>query len=89
MPHLVSGSSQSTLKHLNNSAQVVQQRSIQMMDAEVQAILTDGFCCLIVSDDNDFTENVSRITDGKCEYIRIQTRCWQSMSPLDLNIWGR
>jgi hypothetical protein len=93
VPHSVLSSSESIFKRFNNSKKVVQKvvykRSHQMMDTEVRFILTDGACCLIIGDDNDFAENVNRIAEGKCEYIRIQTNCWQSTSPLDPNVWGR
>ena len=89
MPHWDSASAESIFKRINNSAKVVQKRSGQVMDAEIQAVLTDDSCCLIVGDANDFSKNASRIGDGKCEYIRIQTKHWQAASPLDPNIWGR
>ena len=81
--------SESILQQFNNVARLVQKRNEQLMDAEVRSILIEDSCCLIVGDDNDFTENVNRLADGKCEYIRIQTKYWQSMLPLDPNIWGR
>lgn len=89
MPHWDSASAESIFKQINNSAKVVQRRSGQVMDAEVQALLNDESCCLFVGDANDFSENVSRRGDGKCEYIRIQTKHWQAVSPLDPNIWDR
>ena len=73
-------SSKSIFKQSNSFAKLVQVRSGQMLDAEAQATLTDGACCLIVGDANDFTESVKRIADGKCEYVRIETRCWRNRS---------
>ena len=64
-------------------------KPMEALDHKVQMILNHGNFGFIVGDDYDLTENVNRISGGKCEYIRVKTKWWNEISPLDPNVWGR
>lgn len=76
----------------NNSvvhSKIRQKKTAADLDQQIRTVLDHGNFGLIVVDDHDLTENVSRISGGKCEYIRVQTKWWNEVSPLDPNVWGR
>ena len=80
----------STVDHQSRRhSKIHQQKSQAALDFQVQTILNHGAFGLIVGDDHDLTENVFRISAGKCEYIRVKTKWCHEISPLDPNVWGR
>ena len=65
------------------------QKTFEALDQQIQTVLKHGSFGFIVADDYDLTENLYRISGGKCEYYRVKTKCWNEISPLDPNVWGR
>ncbi len=70
-------------------SKIHQQKTGEALDHQIHTILNHGSFGLIVGDDHDLTENVYRISGGKCQYIRVKTKWWNEISPLEPNVWGR
>lgn len=61
----------------------------EVLDRELQTILNGSSFCFVVADVDDLSERVHRLSDGKCEYLRVTTTWGEKASPLDPNVWGR
>ena len=59
------------------------------LDRELREILDGPDFCFLIADVEDLSGRVHRLTDGKCQYIRITTMWGERTSPLDPNVWGR
>ena len=47
-------------------------------DAIVKNVLKEGsFGLMIFGGDHDLSENVRRLGEGKCEYVRVTTKCFR------------
>lgn len=61
----------------------------EVLDRELQTILSGSNLCFVVADVDDLSERVHRLSNGKCEYLRVTTTWGEQASPLDPNVWGR